>query len=315
MPGLKALVPLDGSTLAESAFDLLPFIKTLGFDTVRLVCVWESHWDEREVKESGREGHVNEAAAKGRNYLGAYLDQQAERVKGMGFAVETSVRIGKAAEQTLEDATAGNADLILIATHGRDGLARVRLGSVADVIIRHASCPTLVIGPNVDVHMAPYSVRRILVPLDGSALAEEALPIAVWVAKADKAEIDLVRVISLTAVTSTDPMMDVYPVDLLTAMEEGAKTYLNRIGGQIAAKVPVQTAMLEGNAGDQLLEYLKERPAGLVVVASRGRSGILRATLGSVADRMLHGPAPVLVLRPDEEIRSRLVTEALNATA
>jgi nucleotide-binding universal stress UspA family protein len=98
-------------------------------------------------------------------------------------------------------------------------------------------------------------------------------------------------------------------------MEEGAKTYLDRIGGEVAKSVPVQTALLEGNAGDQLLSYLKERPAGLVVVASRGRSGIVRATLGSVADRMLHGPAPVLILRPDEEIRSRLVTEALAATA
>jgi nucleotide-binding universal stress UspA family protein len=55
---------------------------------------------------------------------------------------------------------------------------------------------------------------------------------------------------------------------------------------------------------------MKERPADLVVLASRGRSGLLRAALGSVADRMLHGPCPVLILRLEEEVKSRLLEAA-----
>ena len=55
---------------------------------------------------------------------------------------------------------------------------------------------------------------------------------------------------------------------------------------------------------------MKERPADLIVMASRGRSGIVRAALGSVADRLLHGPAPVLILRPEEDVKCRLVLTA-----
>ena len=70
--------------------------------------------------------------------------------------------------------------------------------------------------------------------------------------------------------------------------------------------------MLLGAAGDQLLAHMKDSPAQLVVLASHGRSGVIRTALGSVADRMLHGPAPVLVLRP-EQTKSRIVEAAMSA--
>jgi len=57
---------------------------------------------------------------------------------------------------------------------------------------------------------------------------------------------------------------------------------------------------------------MKDTPAELVVLSSHGRSGVIRTALGSVADRMLHGPAPVLVLRP-EQAKSRLVEAAVSA--
>ena len=71
----------------------------------------------------------------------------------------------------------------VVATHGRSGIARFRLGSVADKIIRQSPAPVLVIGPNVDVELAPYALKRVLVPLDGEELAEQALPIAAWIAR------------------------------------------------------------------------------------------------------------------------------------
>jgi hypothetical protein len=77
------------------------------------------------------------------------------------------VRTGRAAEETLRLAAEDSVDLILIATHGRDGMTRWRLGSVADKIVRQATCPTLVVGPNVVLELAPHYLRRILVPLTG----------------------------------------------------------------------------------------------------------------------------------------------------
>jgi nucleotide-binding universal stress UspA family protein len=310
MPGLNALIPLDGTKLAESAFELLPFIKTLGFDRLTLVSVWDSGLEER-VREDMQERHelMTEVEEKGRAFLDTYLGQQAAQLRADGYAVDVVVRMGRAADEVLAAAEELAPDLVLIATHGRDGLERWRLGSIADKVVRGAPCPTLVIGPNVETDIANYDLTKVLVPVDGGELAEAALPIASWIASAHEASIDLVRVISLTSV-AYDPSMGMYPVDLVTAIEDAARAYLDRIGAGLAAKHQVETTLLMGSAGEQILEYLKEHPAGLVVLASHGRAGVVRAALGSVADRMLHGPAPVLILRPEEETKSRLVEQA-----
>jgi nucleotide-binding universal stress UspA family protein len=156
--------------------------------------------------------------------------------------------------------------------------------------------------------MAPYALNRVLVPLDGSALSEEALSVAAFVAQKLGGNLDLVRVVSLTPV-AYDQTMGVYPIDLLTSMEEAAKTYLQRMADSVPG-VETRTSLLLGSAGDQLLEYLKENPASLVVMASHGKGGFVRAALGSVTDRLLHGPSPVLVLRPEEQLKSRLAEAA-----
>ena len=312
MAGLTALIPLDGTELSESAFALLPLAKEMGVSRVELVSVWESAWEEKDHPEGRKEGEWHEVAEKGRNFLDAYLNERAEQVKGLGFEAEIVVRLGKPADEVLAYAESADMDLIIIATHGRSGIARWRLGSVADVIVRHAPCPTIVIGPNVEVDLAPYNLNRILVPLDGSALAETALPLAAWIARLSDAEVDLVRSISLAPVAYDDTMGGVYPIDLLTAMEDAARIYLDRMAGVVGGKV--RTSLLIGGAGDQILEYLKESPADLIIMAAHGRAGVKRLVLGSVTDRVLHGPAPVLVLRPDAEAKSRL-TEAAEGTA
>ena len=143
MPGLTALVPLDGTKLSESAFALLPVIKTLGFTKLRLVGVWDNVWSDREALVNRPEGEREELAEKGRAYLEAYLSQHVPEVKKAGLEAEIMVRAGRAAEEVL--LVAQDADLILIATHGRSGIARWRLGSVADKIVREAPCPVLVI--------------------------------------------------------------------------------------------------------------------------------------------------------------------------
>jgi nucleotide-binding universal stress UspA family protein len=312
MPGLTALVPLDGTKLSESAYSLLPFARTLGIDTVNLVSVWEAGWEEHEHLPGLEPHHLHEASEKGRSYVEAYLANQANSVRSLGFEVETTVRIGKPAEEVLGVSESAKVDLIVIATHGRTGIARFRLGSVADRIIRGAHCPALVIGPNVDVELAPYALNRILVPLDGSALAEEALPIAKLIAGQTSCEIDLVRVVSLAPLAFDDQSPAVYSVDLLTAMEDAARLYLNRISQELGGRT--RTSLLIGSADDQLLDYLKENPASLVIIASHARGGIARAALGSVTDRLLHGPAPVLVYRPGNEAGSGLIEAAKAAT-
>ena len=214
MAGLKALIPLDGTKLSEHAFQLLPLLKTMGFDSVRLVSVWESAWEE---SESGRkEEAFGEATEKGRAFLEAYLDEQAATARGSGFAVETVVRIGRAADEIVE--AAEGIDLLLIATHGRSGISRWWLGSVADKIVREVACPVLIIGPNVQQDLAPAKISRILLPLDGSEQAEEAIPLAGWLAGLTNSEIEVVRSMSLTPV-AYDASMSIYSADLIGSLE------------------------------------------------------------------------------------------------
>jgi nucleotide-binding universal stress UspA family protein len=305
MAGLKALIPLDGTKLSESAYELLPLLKTMGVDNIRLVSVWESAWEETEA--NGKDQEFGEATQKGRAYLEAYLKQQAEKIKQSGFNVEEDARVGRAADEVLE--ACEGVDLVLIATHGRTGVARWWLGSVADVVIREAGCPVLVIGPNVHQPLAPQ-INRILLPLDGSAEGEEAIPVATWLASLTGAELDIVRCLSLTPV-AYDPGMGVYSADLITSMEDAVRAYLAEVLTRLEGK-SVTTTMMIGGPGEMLQQRLEAHPSDLVVMTSHGRSGVRRAALGSVTDRLLHGPAPVLVIRAGDSA-GNLVSNARSA--
>ena len=301
---LIALVPLDGTKLSESAYSMLPFVSQLGIDRVRLVSVWESAAEE---SESGKgESELGEVTEKGRAYLEAYLTQQAEDVKAMGFEVETVVKIGRPADEILE--ATQDVDIIVIATHGRSGIARWWLGSIADQVIKESACPCLVIGPNVETDLAHFEIKRVLLPLDGSENAEQALPLAAFICDKTGATLDIVRAMSLTAV-SYDPGMSMYSADLITSMEDSVKAYLQGVSERLGSR-KVETTMLMGGPGEMLLEHLKTKPADLVVSTTHGRTGVTRAALGSTSDRLLHGTAPVLIFHPGDEEPGDIVDAA-----
>ena len=304
---LIALIPLDGTRLSESAYSMLPLVSQLGIDRVRLVSVWESAAEE---SESGREeGELGEVTEKGRAYLEAYLSQEAETVTAKGFQVETVVKIGRPADEILE--ATQDVDIIVIATHGRSGIARWWLGSVADQVIKESACPCLVIGPNVEADLEHFEVKRILMPLDGSENAEQAIPLAAFIADKTSATLDIVRAMSLTAV-SYDPGMSMYSADLITSMEDSVKAYLQSVAERLGSR-KVETTMLMGGPGEMLLEHMKQKPADLVVSTTHGRTGVKRAALGSTSDRLLHGTAPVLIFKPGDEEPGDIVTAARSA--
>jgi nucleotide-binding universal stress UspA family protein len=304
MAGLKALIPLDGTKLSESAFELLPLLKTLGVEELRLVSVWESPWEAESVDKGD---DFADSTEKGRAFLEAYIKQQADIAAAAGFKVEQVCSVGSPSDEIVQ--AADGVDLILIATHGRTGVSRWWLGSVADIVIREANCPVLVIGPNVSQEISP-EVKRVLLPLDGSEEAEQALPVATWIAGVTGAELDVVRSLSLTPV-AYDPGMGVYSADLITSMEDAVADYLTHIQERLKGQ-KATTTMLVGAPAEMIFEHLQERPAGLVVMTSHGRSGVKRVALGSVTDRVLHGPAPVLVIRAGET-GGALLTKAQSA--
>ncbi len=144
--------------------------------------------------------------------------------------------------------------------------------------------------------------KRILVPLDGSALAEAALAPAMELARCMGAEIVLLRVM-ITPVyefIATEPMMTAVRVETREANTQEVQSYLERVAttlGEKGARVRVQAC--EGPVADAILDYAESIHADLIAMSTHGRSGIARWVMGSVADKVVHAaPVPVLLVRP-----------------
>jgi nucleotide-binding universal stress UspA family protein len=149
--------------------------------------------------------------------------------------------------------------------------------------------------------------ERILVPLDGSALAEEVLPHAVQVARcAEGAEMTLIQVVAtVTMVAATDPMAAsgaeaAVAMQATDAAEEEAAAYLREVAARPELQgIPVQTVVTRGSAAREIIRYAQENGIDLISMSTNGRSGLGRLVFGSVADEVLREAGiPILLIRP-----------------
>lgn len=286
MAEYKVLIPLDGSQIAEHSLAYLAALKRLGDLEVEIMgAVDDSH-----------DGHA-EAVVRERNVMSTYLNDIAASV-GAHLAIKITPKLcqGAAASEIQAEAARFKPDLLVISTHGRSGLSRWRFGSVADKVIRAVGCDTLVIGPKavgkeawLDDMLIPV-FKNILVPLDGSALAEEALKKSHRFAQTYGSTTHIVRVVSLA-------MMGEDAASMIDTLTEAAREYVERTAKGVSSPGGVKTATLIGPPAAQLSEYVKENNVDLVVMTSHGRTGIVRTALGSVTDRLLGAEAPVLIVR------------------
>jgi nucleotide-binding universal stress UspA family protein len=183
-------------------------------------------------------------------------------------------------------------DLCVIGTHGRTGLARILLGSVAEKVVRHAPCSVLVVRP--DDELKPFT--HVMVPTDFSEHAEHALDLASkWVAP--QGSITLLHVIEVPIAYSGEATIEDFARDLDTR----ATTALDKAVTRLRSKTPVPVTARSriGYPGAQTLAALDaDRTIDLVVMGSHGRTGIKRALMGSVAEKVVrHAHCPVLVAR------------------
>ncbi|MGE0057344.1 MAG: universal stress protein [Dehalococcoidia bacterium] len=284
MNAIRVIVPLDGSELAETALRYVPVLACLGPLRVRLVAVAEDAeaysipnaeaWQDRQVR-----------------LLREYLKGVPRRIEGVDIEIESAVRRGNPAEVLVTDAHRFKADFMLLSTHGRSGPSRWRVGSVADKVIRSVRCNTLAIGPATYNGHNRTTVRSIMVPLDGSELAEAALPMASHLADALRAQLHLVEAVNQIP-TEMFAGFDIADIDLM------AKEYLQKKASEYWHSSP-KVSVVNGPAAEALLFYAGQEAIDLVVVTSHGRGGLLRSALGSVTDRLIGGSAPVLIVRKD----------------
>jgi nucleotide-binding universal stress UspA family protein len=290
------LVALDGSELAERA---LPFAaklaEKLGTHLV-LVTIWEGNDSDLVATFPTMSVEIARAAE---DHFQKYLTEASSRAGRPDTRV--IVRPGNASEEIRAVAAETGARCIAIATHGRSGIGRWVYGSTASSLLRSSDMPVLTIGPKVLQQPAgEISFKRVMVPLDGSKTSEQVLPQAGRLAKKLGATAVLVRSIQWAAQAYPYTLPDTYVPQLDKELEEGAKEYLRGCKGSLGADAAVEAFVVRGPTADSLLDFAEQQHADLVVMATHARSGIARAALGSVADRMLQGPAPVLLMRTSE---------------
>ena len=139
--------------------------------------------------------------------------------------------------------------------------------------------------------------RRIMAPLDGSALAEQALPHAIALAKYSGAELILLRVLVPLSRSHNVPEAALQRAEESTAA--GAAEYMERIAAGISEQgISVQVVTTEGRPHVEITAYVDDNQVDLIVMSTRGQSGISRWLMGSVADRVVRGASvPVLLVR------------------
>jgi nucleotide-binding universal stress UspA family protein len=227
-----------------------------------------------------------------------------------GVAIKTYVSVGVPSQVILDAIRSLHADGVIIGSHGRTGLARWALGSVAQAIVRHSPAPVLLVrqqGAALSDEEALARPLRILVPLDGSELAEAALGPAQLVGEAISEsrgyELHLVRVIPFINTPGADASRD--------KARAAASTYLSALAQRFSMAAPVTTSvLLDGDPADALARMTRpgEQVTGapdadgydIIAMATHGRTGFARMAVGSVTERVLSATvAPALIIRPD----------------
>jgi nucleotide-binding universal stress UspA family protein len=289
------LVPLDGSRLAEA---VLPVV-------VRLARALGARVTLQHVVEPAPPATVHgEAHLKGEAEARAYLEQVAAQLAGEDVAATVRVDQGAdVATSIARRAAQSGADLIMLCRHGSGGMRALLYGRVAEQVLARGTTPVLLM-PAVGPREQPFALRRVLVSLDGSEMAEAALGPAADLARAAAAAVLLVMAVPTVATITDDRaaaarLMPTAGAALLDAEAAQAAAYLDRVRQRLVREQVAAVAQVErGEPARVLLDLLARPGIDLMVMATHGRSGVSAVWAGSVASRIAAQAArPVLLIR------------------
>ncbi|MGE0706472.1 MAG: universal stress protein [Planctomycetota bacterium] len=280
----KVLIPLDGSPLAERA--LLPLRRLLGAEE-------GAHAVLLHVLPPGLESEERAAAHEAADQV---LEQVASRLAAWPLACERRVVEGDPAGGILDAATEVHPDLICMATHGRTGVSRMVRGSVAERVLRGASAPLLMVNAGDAERGDEGSFQRLLVPLDGSPLADAILPYAIAIARTCGSKVQLLRVEPLEPYLN-DPLAGFPMLEPRLWNEQTVKETLQPQAERLrGAGIDAEVVARIGDAAREISHAAES--ADLVCLSSHGRSGPSRWWFGSVAEQVLRScHRPLLLVR------------------
>ncbi len=291
------LVPLDGSRLAESA---LPAAVELARRLGARVTLFHALEPAAPATVHG-ERHITQ-----RYDADAHLREASEWVSASGVNVDSLVRpagsdVAAAIAAAVREV---GADLTVITSHGRGSVRGLLFGRVAQQVLQRGSTPVLLVQPSSHGRTQPFSCHRILVPLDGSEMAETALPSAAAIADTFGAETLLVMIVPTVETVSGDRaatarLMPTAAGAMLDAEAAQAVAYLRTAAHQWqGGGRNVSVAVERGEPGRALLDTAGKQEVDLIVLATHGRSGMGAVWAGSIASRIVaQGTRHVLLIR------------------
>jgi nucleotide-binding universal stress UspA family protein len=304
------LVPLDGSPLAEQALPIARAIAERAGSKVRLALV---HQMPPAPLDPGAARLFTSIELSTRKWERSYLRSLQAKLRQEGVrlasAVALSGPVGPALAQYVQEL---GIDLVVMAPHGRGGVRRAWLGSVADHLVRHLEVPVLLVRPAEDgaTPASASAPNQILVPLDGSPLAEEVLGPAADLARLWGSELTLLRVVQ-PVVFYGDELLGwpaPYDKELTASSRSQAEDYVRDIAERLRGEGlrASGVAVVGWGAADAILKTARPDQVAAIAVATHGRGGLRRLALGSVADKLIRAAdVPVLVRRPARPTKTK----------
>ncbi|MCX6024028.1 MAG: universal stress protein [Chloroflexi bacterium] len=296
----RILVGLDGSPLAES---ILPAVRALAEALQAEVTVLSVVDRPDALSDDQHRAAWELMQEQAKTTAKSYVHRiESEVFAAGGIAAKCAVVLGDPATEITAYAENQGIDLIALATHGRSGFDRWLHGSVAEEVMLTTRTPLLLLHPaDGDAPASGGAVTRIVAPLDGSPLAEGALPLVAKMALALKAPVNLVQAVEPVYLMGEPMTLSAGGYgDLLDGLQEAAKIYLNQTAqGLLAQGIAVTLETPLGSPAREVIQRAQSEPGALVIMATHGRSGLAGAVLGSVARRVVRSSGtPTLLVRP-----------------
>ena len=310
----QLLVPLDGSTLAEVVLPhAIEVARATRLSLVLLravpapVLLDSSAWSLPPSSIDVEQWDLAVGSA------GKYLERVAARIRDLGVEVETAVERDEPVRAIVTCAEQHpSVKLVAMSTQGRSGLGRWFYGSVAEGVLHACPVPLLLVRAkenekaqsDLDGQFSVANYGTVLVPLDGSPFAEQALDKALELASVMGAAIVLVSAIpyepAYVLLSETQPNVGNMDTEV-----QGPSLYLDRISDRLTQEgFTVKVRLQRGTPTDVILQASEEEGADLIVMATHGRGGLAKVWLGSVALKVLQGSSnPVLLVRAKERVR------------
>ncbi len=206
------------------------------------------------------------------------LQKLGESVLGPDVSFTISVIEGHAIDVILAKLRE-SADLMVMGSHGRSGLARLLLGSVAENVIREASCTTLIVRGS-EIPLGQRHLKRVLCPVNSTELARESAVVASGVAAAVGADLSFLHVVESDA------------------PDEAARAKLCQwVPESVRSQCQISEVVIQGDAPEQIILFARRENVDLVVLGAGRRPFLEFSTLGRTTERVLrHGPSSVLLL-------------------